>query len=155
MRAAVVLIAVMALIGIGTVEAIASNAQLADLPGRGRPSLSAGGAALTIAGVALSIAVYAALGLVLAWTGTAEARAFVIGIGVGVAAGLAGGVIRAYLVSDYLTAVMAGYGLAGLVLVALAIFVGLSIVVSLAAGGVATWLGYRAGRRLTMRRPPR
>ena len=155
MRGTVAVIAVLALVGIGTAEAIASNAQLADLPGRARPTLSAGGAALTFAGLALSAAVYAGLGLVLAWIGTAETRAFVIGLGVGAVAGLAGGAIRAYLVSGYLAAVMAGYGGESLAGLALGIFVALAIAVSLVAGGVITWLSYRAGRRLTTRRPPR
>lgn len=154
MRAALIVLAVLALVAIGTTEALISNDQLSQLPGRTRPALSAGGAALTLAGIALSAAVYAALGLWLARDGARENAALGIGMAVGAGAGLIGGAIRAYLVRDYLGALLADYGLADLVLVTLGVFVALAIVVSVAAGASLTWLGFRSGRRRPTLRPP-
>ena len=48
MRAAVIVLAMLALVAIGTAEASISNDQLSQVPGRARPALSAGGAALTL-----------------------------------------------------------------------------------------------------------
>jgi hypothetical protein len=73
---------------------------------------------------------------------------------VGVAAGLIGGAIRAYLISDYLGGVLSDYGFADLLIATLAVFVALSVVVSLAAGAGLTWLGFLGGRRRPMLRPP-
>ena len=61
MRAALIVLAVVALVGIGTADASISNDQLSQLPGRARPALSVGGAAVTAIGIALSAAVYVAL----------------------------------------------------------------------------------------------
>ena len=153
MRAALILVAVVALIAIGTVDAVISNDQLAALPGRARPALSAGGATLTVVGVILSAAIYAALGLWLARDAARETTAMGIGAGVGAAAGVIGGSIRAYLIRDYLGEVLAGYGVADFLIVTLAMFVALSIVVSVAGGAALTWLGFRGGRRRPTRRP--
>ncbi len=153
MRAGLIVLAVLALVVIGTVDASISNDRLSQLPGRARPALSTGGAALTVVGIALSAAVYAALGLWLARDGARGSRALGIGIAVGAGAGLIGGAIRAYLVRDYLGGVLADYGLADLLLVTLAVFVALSVVVSVAAGASLTWLGFRSRRR-PMPRPP-
>jgi len=153
-RAAAIVLAVVALVGIGTAEALISNDLLSQLPGRGRPVLGGGGVALTVIGVALSVAVYAAFGLFLARDGAGEAEALGIGMGVGAAAGIIGGTIRAYLIRDYLGGVLGGYGLADLLLVTLGVFVALSVVVSVAAGASVTWLGFRGGRRRPARRPP-
>jgi hypothetical protein len=147
------LLAVAALVTIGTAEALASNAQLAELPGRGRPALSGGGAVLTLVGAALSIAVYVALGILLARSGAPESAAIPIGLGVGAVSGLVGGTIRAYLVSDYVGGVLAGYGLGQLLVVTLAVFVALSVLTSLAAGAALTWLSFRAARRRPTPRP--
>jgi hypothetical protein len=154
MRASLIVLAVVTLVGIGTAEALISNDQLSQLPGRGRPSLGAGGAALTVVGIALSVAVYAALGLLLARSQAREGAALGIGMAVGAGAGVIGGAIRGYLIRDYLGQVLAGYGLEDLVLVTLAIFVALSVVVSVAAGASLTWLSFRAGRRGPTPRPP-
>ncbi len=154
MRAAVIVLAVIALVGIGTAEALVSNDQLAQLPGRGRPALSGGGAALNLIGIGLSIAVYAALGVLLARAGAREGAVLPIGMAVGAAAGLIGGAIRAYLISDYLNGVLAGYGLADLLGVTLAVFVALSLLVSVAAGASLTWLSFRSFRRRPTPRPP-
>jgi hypothetical protein len=150
MRAALIVLAVVALVGIGTAEASISNDQLSQLPGRARPALSTGGAALTVIGIAFSVAVYAALGLWLARDGARASAVLGIGMAVGLGAGLIGGAIRAYLVRDYLGGVLADYGLADLLLVTLAVFVALSVVVSVASGASLTWLGFQGGRR---RRP--
>jgi hypothetical protein len=131
-----------------------SNAQLAELPGRGRPALSGGGATLTLVGIALSAAAYAALGVVLARGEAPETAVLPTGIGVGLGAGLVGGAIRAYLIRGYLGDILAGYGLGDLLVVTLAVFVALSVTVSVAAGASLTWLGFRAGRRSPKRRPP-
>jgi hypothetical protein len=153
-RATLIVLAVVALVGIGTAEALISNDQLSHLPGRGRLALGIGGAALTGIGVALSVAVYAALGLLLARSPTREGAVVGIGIAVAAGAGLIGGTIRAYLVRDYLGDVLSGYGLGDLLLVTLAIFVALSVMVSVAAGASLTWLSFRAGRRGRTPRPP-
>jgi len=153
-RRALILFAVVALVAIGTTEAWISNEQLAQLPGRGRPPLSAGGTALTFFGIALSVAVYAALGFALARIGARDGDAVVTGVTVGTGAGLIGGAIRAYLVREYLGGVLAGFGLEDLLTVTLAVFVALSLAVSVAAGASLTWLSFRAGRRPPRPRPP-
>ena len=154
MRATLIVLAVVALVGIGTAEALISNDQLSHLPGRGRPALDAGGAALTLIGIGLSVAVYSALGLFLARAPARESPVLGIGMSVGAGSGVIGGAIRAYLVRDYLGEVLAGYGLGDLLLVTLAIFVALSVVVSVAAGASLTWLCFRAGRRGRTPPPP-
>ena len=154
MRVGLIVLAVVALVGIGTAEALISNEQLAQLPGRARPALSAGGTALTLVGIALSAAVYAVLGVVIARAGSRETTVLPIGMVVGAGAGLIGGAIRAYLIRDYLGGVLAGFGLADLLIVTLAVFVALSGLVSVAAGASLTWLSFRAGRRPPRPRPP-
>jgi len=153
-KAAVIVLAVVALVGVGTVEALVSSDQLAQLPGRGRPALSGGGAALTLIGIGLSIAIYGALGVLLARAGAREGAVLPIGMAVGAGAGLIGGAIRAYLISDYLNGVLAGYGLADLLGVTLAVFIALSLLVSVAAGASLTWLSFRGFRRRPTPRPP-
>lgn len=153
MRPALVLLAVAALVTIGTAEALASNAQLADLPGRGRPALSGSGAVLTLLGAALSIAVYVALGFLLARSGAPESAAIPVGLGVGAVSGLVGGTIRAYLVSDYVGGILSRYGLDELLMITLAVFVAFSLLASLAAGAALTWLSFRAARRRPTSRP--
>jgi hypothetical protein len=150
-----VLLAVAALMTIGTAEAIASNAQLALLPGRAQPAPSASGALLTVAGIALSVAVYAALGIVLARGDADEAAALRTGMTVGLGAGLFGGAIRAYLIGDYLGGVLARFGLGDFLSWTLAVFVALAVAVSVAAGAGLTWLSFRSWRRRPRSRPPR
>ncbi|HEV8534910.1 MAG TPA: hypothetical protein VGR87_04215 [Candidatus Limnocylindria bacterium] len=155
MRAALIAIAVVALIGIGTVEGLISAGQLSELPGRARPSLGAGGVALTLLGVALSAAVYGVLGAVLARSEARQAEAITSGVIAGCFAGFIGGGIRAFLVRDYLGSFFAGSpALVTLVTAALLVFVVLSAMVSVAAGGVFTWLGFRFGRPRSQRPPP-
>ena len=154
MRAGLIVLAVVALVGIGTAEASISNDQLSQLPGRARAALSTGGAALTVVGIALSVAVYAALGLWLARSGARQSAVLGIGMAVGAGAGLIGGAVRAYLIRDYLGEVLADYGLADLLVLTLAVFVALSVMVSVAAGASLTWLGFRGSRRRPTPRPP-
>ena len=154
MRVAVIVLAVLALVCIGTAEAWISNDQLSQLPGRARPALSSGGAALTIVGVLLSAAVYVALGAWLARDGARENAVLGIAIAVGAGAGLIGGALRAYLIRGYLGDVLGGYGLAELLVLTLAVFVALSVAVSVAAGAALTWLGFRGARRRPSPRPP-
>ena len=154
MRAGLIVLAVIALVGIGTAEASISNDQLSQLPGRARPALSTAGAVLTGVGIALSAAVYAALGLWLARGGARGSAVLGIGMAAGAGAGLIGGAIRAYLIRDYLDGLLGDYGLADLLLVTLAVFVALSVMVSVAAGASLTWLGFRSGRRRPTPRPP-
>jgi hypothetical protein len=153
-RALLIVLAVVALVGIGTADAWISNEQLSQLPGRARPALSGGGAALTVLGIALSVSVYGALGLWLARDGARQSAVLGMGMAVGAGAGLIGGTIRAYLIRDYLGEVLAGYGLADLLIATLAVFVALSVAVSVAAGAGLTWLGFRGGRRRPTRPPP-
>jgi hypothetical protein len=153
-KAAVIVLAVVALVVIGTAEALVSNDQLGQLPGRGRPALSGGGAALTLIGIGSSIAVYAALGVLLARAGAREGAVPPIGMVVGAGAGLIGGAIRAYLIGGYVNGVLAGYGLADLLGVTLVVFVALSLLVSVAAGASLTWLSFRGARRRPTPRPP-
>jgi hypothetical protein len=153
-RVTFALIAVVALVALGTSEAVISNYQLAELPGRGRPVLSSGGAALTVIDIVLSAFVYVLLGLLLARDGVRERAVVPIGVIVGAAAGLVGGGVRAYLIRDYLGDVLADYGLADLLIMTLAVFVALSVVVSVAAGASLTWLGFRGGRRRPTQPPP-
>ena len=154
MRPAPVLLAVAALVAIGTLEALVSNAQLAELPGRARPALTGGGAALTLVGITLSVTVYLALGIFLARDGTSESRVLPIGVAVGLGAGFIGGAIRASLIRAYLGDVLTRYGLGELLIVTLAVFVAFSVAVSVAAGASLTWLSFRAGRRPPRPRPP-
>jgi hypothetical protein len=152
-RGALIAVAVFVLVAIGTADAWFSNEQLALLPGRGRPVLSAAGSALTLVGIALSVVVYTVLGVSLARTGSRENAAVLTGAVVGAAAGIIGGAIRAYLVRDYVGEVLAGFGLADLLVVTLAVFVALSVIVSIAAGAGVTWLSFRAARRPLRPRP--
>ncbi|TMC68969.1 MAG: hypothetical protein E6J13_12725 [Chloroflexi bacterium] len=153
MRVRLVLVAVLTLVGIGTIEAILSNEQLAQLPGRAQPYLSGSGAWLTLASVVLSSAVYVALGILLARSGGPESIAVSTGVAVGAAAGLVGGTIRAFLVSGYIGEVLARYSLGDFLVLTLAVFVALSVLASLAAGAALTWLSFRGARRPATRRP--
>src|SRR5207244_11219608 len=102
MRAIQVLLAATALVLIGAVEAAASARQLAAQAGRGRPTLSGEGAALTLAGLALSVAVYLVLGRAVGRSGGPERAAVAEGVASGILAGAVGGSLRALAVSDYL-----------------------------------------------------
>jgi hypothetical protein len=109
---------------------------------------------VTVVGLALSVAVFVALGILLGRDGTAESRVLPIGIAVGLGAGLIGGAIRAYLIRDYLGDILGSYGLRDLLVATLAVFVGLSMLTSVAAGASLTWLSFRGARRRPTPRPP-
>jgi hypothetical protein len=146
-------LAVAARVAIGTAESAASARHLADLPGRGRPVLAPGGAALTLVGFVLSVAVYVALGWFGARLAMDEGTAVRAGIVVGVFAGLLGGAVRALFVRDYLSDTVSRFGLPGeFTSWSLAVFVALSILASAAGGGAITWLSFRSVRA---RSPPR
>ena len=140
-------LAVGALVAIGAAESAASAGQLADLPGRGRPALAPGGATLSLVGFILSVAVYAALGWFAACLAFDEGRALRAGAVVGLVAGLLGGTVRALFVRDYLSETVSRFGLPDeFTSWSLAVFVGLSILVSAAGGGAITWLSFRSAR---------
>jgi len=83
-------VSVVLLVAIGTIEAGESARQLADQPGQGRPTLAPGGAALTVFGLVLSLAVYGILGWVVARDRGTERFAVWTGVVVGIFAGLIG-----------------------------------------------------------------
>jgi len=140
-------LAVAALVAIGAAESAASAEQLADLPGRGRPALALGGAALTLLGFILSVAVYAALGWFVARLALDEGLALRTGAVVGLVAGFLGGTVRALFVRDYLSETVSRFGIPDeFTTLSLAVFVLLSILVSAAAGGAITWLSFRSAR---------
>ena len=153
MRAIQVLLAATALVLIGAVEAAASARQLAAQAGRGRPTLSGEGAALTLAGLALSVAVYLVLGRAVGRSSGHERTAVAEGVASGILAGAVGGSLRALAVSDYLGEQVARFGLpAELTFASLAVFVAGAIVASAIGGGALTWLGFRLSSRSP--RPP-
>jgi hypothetical protein len=152
MRIAAPVLAAIALVAIGTAESLESARELGELPGRGRPTLGGGGTALTLAGLVLSIGVYALLGWsISSWT-RRESVALRIGAGVGVATGLVGGTIRALAVSDYVDSTVSGFGLpVDLATIALAVFVALAVLASAVGGSAITWLSFRFARRRSPR----
>src|SRR2546425_3400963 len=144
--------AVVALVAIGAGESAISTAQLSDLPGRGGPALAPGGAALTLVGLLLSVAAYAALGWVAARLAMDEGAALGAGATVGLSAGLLGGTVRALFVRDYLSETVSRFGLPSeFTTWSLAIFVALSVVASAAGGGAITWLSFRFARARSRR----
>ena len=153
MRALRVALAAAALVAVGTVEAIVSAAQLAAQPGRGRPTLSGEGAALTLAGLAVSVAIYLVLGRAVGRSGGNERDAVAAGAATGVLAGAVGGSVRALAIGGYIGEQIARFGLpAELAVGLLAVFVGGSIVASAIGGGALCWLGLRLSSRSP--RPP-
>ena len=153
MRAIQVLLAATALVVIGAVEAAASARQLAAQAGRGRPTLSGEGAALTLAGLALSVAVYLVLGRAVGRSSGRERTAVAAGVASGILAGAVGGSVRALAVSNYLGEQVARFGLpAELTFASLAVFVTGAIVASAIGGGALTCLGFRLSSRSP--RPP-
>jgi hypothetical protein len=152
MKIAAPVLAVVALVAIGTAESLESARELAELPGRGRPTLGGAGAALTLAGLVLSIGVYAVLGWFVSTWSELEGVSLRIGAAVGLAAGLVGGTIRAVAVSDYVDATVLRFGLpVELATIALVLFVALSLIVSGAGGAAVTWLSFRSARKRSLR----
>ena len=144
MRWTLVVGAVVALVLVGAAESAESARQLAELPGRGRPLLTGGGAVLTLVGLGCSVAIYGLLGWSVARAGASAQGALRTGVAVGICAGLIGGTVRAAFVRDYVVDTVARFGLRAEVATgALAIFVLGAMVVSAAGGGALTWLGFR------------
>jgi len=148
-------LAVVALVVIGSSDAFESTRQLGELPARSRPMLTPAGATLSFVSFALSAAVYAVLGIVLARSMSTERGALASGLATGLVAGVVGGTIRAVAASDYVGMTLSGFGMGSEFLIAvLAVFVMLSTVASVVAGAGITWLSFRAGRRDRTPRPP-
>jgi hypothetical protein len=136
------LAAAAALIAIGTLEAAESARELAELTSVTR--LRPNGAGLTALGIVASAAVY----LVLGWwlrDGAAATRA---GAAVGLVAGLGGGTLRAMLIADAVRDAIARSAAVPewFVAAVLAVFVGLSALVSIAAGAALAFAGTRLSR---------
>jgi hypothetical protein len=136
------LIAASVLIVIGAVEASLSAQQLADSVGR--PRLDSAGVMLSAAGLLASAVVYLILGH-LAMDDRAALRA---GVMTGVSAGLIGGTVRALIISEAVTSLVARYASVPdwFVPVVLAVFVGLSCAASVAGGAALAWTGRRLSR---------
>jgi hypothetical protein len=148
-------LAIVALVLIGSSDAFESTRQLGELPARSRPMLTPAGATLSFVSFALSAAVYAVLGIVLARSMSTERDAVMSGLATGLVAGAVGGTIRAVAASDYVGMTLSGFGMgSGFLIAVLAVFVALSVVGSAAGGAGITWLGFRGGRRLRRPRPP-
>lgn len=148
-------VAIAALVAIGTAESLVSVEQLAQLPGRGRPPLGAGGVGLSLGSVALSATVYLLLGLVFALVGSNPGESARAGAMTGLFAGLIGGFVRAVLVRDYLDEIVGRFGLPlDLVSWSLAVLVFFSAIGSAAGGAAITWLSFRGGRWRPTPRPP-
>jgi hypothetical protein len=134
---------------IGTLEARESARQLAELASPTR--LQPVGAGLTAAGTAASAAVYVVLGW---WVGD-DRSALRVGAGVGAAAGIVGGSIRAWLIADPVRDAIGRYVAApdSFAVAALGLFVALCVVVSAGAGAALAFGGVRLSR-LARSRPP-
>jgi len=138
-RASAVALAVLALIGIGALEAGESARQLGDMVGA--PRLGAAGAGLTALGLLASAAVYVALGW---WLGQDRA-ALRLGALTGALAGLLGGTVRAWLIAEPVGDIVARYAVVPdwFVPLALAIFVALSTAASAVGGAAIAFVGVR------------
>lgn len=141
--------ALLALVAIGTFEARESARQLADLPNVTR--LQPAGAGLTTVGIALSAAVYIALG----WWLRDDRLSLRAGATVGAGAGLFGGAIRAALIAEPVGIAVSRFAAVPewFVPAVLVMFVALSVLVSAIGGAALTFLGVRLTRS-SRRRPP-
>jgi hypothetical protein len=141
-RAAAASFAVGLLAAIGTIEANESARQLADLARVDR--LQPAGAGLTALGFAASAAVYVGLG----WWIRSDRDAVRIGAIVGVASGVVGGSIRAWLIADAVRDAIGRYAAVPewFVLTVLVVFVALSVVVSAVGGAALAYAGARVTR---------
>ena len=143
------MLAVIALVLIGTLEARESAREIAELSGPLR--LSASGAGLTSLGLAASVLVY----LIVGWRAGADDRALREGAVVGVVAGLVGGTLRAVIIRDALADAVGRYVAVPewFVPVALATFVVLSAAVSALGGAAVAFAGVRVSRAWRTRPP--
>lgn len=142
-------VAVVALVLIGTLEASESAREIAELSGPLR--LSTSGAGLTSLGLAAGVLVY----LMLGWRAGADDRALREGAIVGVVAGLVGGTLRAVIIRDALADAVGRYAAVPewFVPAALAAFVMLSAGVSALGGAAVAFAGVRVSRALRSRPP--
>jgi hypothetical protein len=149
MSRAAIPIATALLIAIGAIEARVSAQQISESVGR--PRLENAGVMLTAAGLLASTVVY----LVLGHLATDDRAAVRAGVITGVLAGLAGGALRAFIISPAVTDLVRRYAAVPdpFISVALGIFVVLSLVASAAGGGAITWTGRRISRAARSRPP--
>ena len=139
----------MLLVGIGAFEANLSAQQLAEAVGR--PRLEGSGVALTAAGLLASALTY----LVLGHLAPDDRAAVRVGAVTGAFAGLIGGTVRAVIISGSVKELVARYAAVPdwFVVVALAVFVGLSSAASATGGGTLAWTGRRLSRAARSRPP--
>jgi hypothetical protein len=149
MSRAAIPIATALLIAIGAIEARVSAQQISESVGR--PRLENAGVMLTAAGLLASTVVY----LVLGHLATDDRAAVRTGVITGVLAGLAGGALRAFIISPAVTDLVMRYAAVPdpFMSVALGIFVVLSLVASAVGGGAITWTGRRISRAARSRPP--
>ena len=129
--------AVALLVAIGTIEARESARQLSELTSFTR--IQPAGAGLSTLGIAASALIYIALG---SWLRD-DRRALRLGLVVGIAAGLIGGSIRAWLIADAVRDAITRYADVPnwFVLMVLSVFVALSVLVSAAGGAALAFAG--------------
>ena len=149
MSRAAIPIATALLIAIGAIEARVSAQQIAESVGR--PRLEDAGVMLTAAGLLASTVVY----LMLGHLATDDRAALRTGVITGVLAGLAGGALRAFIISGGVTDLVARYAAVPdwFITMALGIFVVLSLVASAVGGGAIAWTGRRVSRAARSRPP--
>ena len=134
--------AVALLVAIGTAEARESARQLAELTSFSH--LQPAGAGLSALGIAASALIYLALG----WWLRDDRRAVRLGAIVGLAAGLIGGSIRAWLIADPVRDAIGSYADVPewFVWIVLIVFVVLAVLVSAAGGAALAFAGVRVSR---------
>lgn len=134
--------AIVLLVAIGTAEARESARQLAELTSFSH--LQPAGAGLSALGTAASSLVYLALG----WRLHDDRRALRVGVIVGVAAGLIGGSLRAWLIAEPVRDAIASYADVPewFVWSVLTVFVVLAVLISAAAGAALAFAGVRISR---------
>lgn len=146
-----IVLAVIALVGIGALEARESARQIADATGPLR--LEPSGAGLTAFGLLASVVVYIALG----WR-LDDRTALRTGAVTGAIAGLVGGAMRAAIIADVVADAVARYASVPewFVPAVLTAFVIGSMLVSAVGGAVLCFAGVRVARitRDGSRRPP-
>ena len=134
---------------IGAIEARVSAQQIAESVGR--PRLESAGVMLTASGLLASTVIY----LVLGHLATNDGAAIRSGVLTGMLAGLAGGALRALIISGAVADLVARYAVVPdwFITVALGVFVVLSCVASAVGGGAIAWTGRRISRAARSRPP--
>jgi hypothetical protein len=141
-RRLAVLLASLALVFIGTVEASESARQLSDVATR--PVLRAEGVGLSALGFAASALVYLALG----WWCAVDRTAIRLGALTGAIAGLVGGAIRATLIADPVRTIVARYAALPewFIPAVLVIFVVIQVTAAAVGGAALAFAGVRLAR---------